>query len=261
MTFAGVDIGSQTAKSVIIAEGKVVGTSLLPTGISGEKVGLLALEKALQAANLSKTDLQYIVATGYGRISAPYANKTITEIACHAKGAHTLFPTTRTVLDMGGQDCKAIRIDQEGHVVDFAMNDKCAAGTGKFLDVLSKVFELPLQELGPRSLAATNPCPISSTCTVFAESEVISLLARGEQPENIINGIHHAIANRIMGLFGRTGFEEDIFFSGGVAKNVGMKKELEVVLEKRIITSDKFDPQLVGAYGAAVLAQERFLQQ
>ncbi len=254
---AGVDIGSQTAKVVILTDGKVTGTSLIPTGIYSEKTGLEALAKALQAANLSKNDLQYIVATGYGRISAPYANKTLTEIACHAKGAHTLYPTTHTVLDMGGQDCKAIRVDDDGHVVDFAMNDKCAAGTGKFLDVLARVFGISLDELGPLSLTATQPCPISSTCIVFAESEVISLLARGEKPENIIGGIHHAIANRIFGLFGRTGFEDDIFFSGGVAKNVGMKKEIEKVFEKKIISSNGFDPQLIGAYGAAVIAKER----
>jgi predicted CoA-substrate-specific enzyme activase len=161
---------------------------------------------------VSRSDLKYIVATGYGRISAPYANKTITEIACHAKGSHSLYPTTRTVLDMGGQDCKAIRVDDQGHVVDFAMNDKCAAGTGKFLDVLARVFGIPLEQLGPLSLKATQPLPISSTCIVFAESEVVSLIARGEKAENIIGGVHHAIANRILGLFGRTGFEDDIFF-------------------------------------------------
>jgi (R)-2-hydroxyacyl-CoA dehydratese activating ATPase len=255
---AGVDIGSQTAKSVVLLDGKVAGTSIIPTGIYSEKVGIEVLDKALRAANLPQTDLKYIIATGYGRISAPYANKTITEIACHAKGAHTLYPTTHTVLDMGGQDCKAIRVDDQGHVVDFAMNDKCAAGTGKFLDVLAKVFGISLDQLGPLSLAATQPCPISSTCIVFAESEVISLVARGEKPENIIGGIHHAIANRIFGLFGRTGFEEEIFFSGGVAKNVGMRKEIEKVFEKKIIEDDGgFDPQLVGAYGAAVIAQER----
>jgi predicted CoA-substrate-specific enzyme activase len=255
---AGVDIGSQTAKSIILVDGKVAGASIIPTGIYSEKVGIEALTKALAAAGVTQKDLAYIVATGYGRISAPYANKTITEIACHAKGAHTLYPTTHTVLDMGGQDCKAIRVDDEGHVVDFAMNDKCAAGTGKFLDVLAKVFGVTLDQLGPLSLAATQPCPISSTCIVFAESEVISLVARGEKPENIIGGIHHAIANRIFGLFGRTGFEDDIFFSGGVAKNVGMRKEIEKVFEKKILTpNDGFDPQLIGAYGAAVIAQER----
>ncbi|CAG0962181.1 MAG: acyl-CoA dehydratase activase [Candidatus Methanoperedens sp.] len=252
--FAGVDVGSLTAKSVIVSNGSIAGYGLVPSGLNSEESGLLALEKALTVAKITRDDLKYIVATGYGRISAPYADKTITEITCHGRGAHYLHPTTRTIIDMGGQDCKAIRLDEKGNVVDFAMNDKCAAGTGRFLEVMANVFKVKLNDLGPMSLEAKEIVPMSSTCTVFAESETISLLARGEKPENIIKGIHHAIANRISGMFSRVGVESDVFFSGGVAKNVGMKAALEEVLKAKIVAPE-YDPQLVGALGAAVLAR------
>ena len=252
--FAGVDVGSLGTKTVILVDGEIAGFSIIPTGINTEENGLNGLSSALEHAGLTREDLTYIVATGYGRISAPYANKTVTEITCHAKGAHYLHPQTRTIIDMGGQDCKAIRLDAEGNVTDFAMNDKCAAGTGRFLEVMANVFKIRLAELGPLSLKATEVLPVSSTCTVFAESETVSLLARGEKPENIIIGIHHAIANRISGMFARVGIEGDVFFSGGVAKNVGMKKALEDTLGVKIADPEK-DPQLVGAIGAAVIAQ------
>ena len=252
--FAGVDVGSLTTKSVIVLNGTIAGFSLIPTGINTEESGLTALQKALNVAKLNREDLKYIVATGYGRISAPYANKTITEITCHARGAHYLHPSTRTIIDMGGQDCKAIRLDKDGNVVDFAMNDKCAAGTGRFLEVMANVFKVKLDDLGPLALKAKEVVPMSSTCTVFAESETISLLARGEKPENILKGIHHAIANRVSGMFSRVGIESDVFFSGGVAKNVGMKASLEEVLKAKIVAPE-YDPQLVGALGAAILAK------
>ncbi len=252
--FAGVDVGSLTTKSVIVSNGTILGFSLIPTGINTEENGLLALQKALDAAKLSRDDLKYIVATGYGRISAPYANKTVTEITCHARGAHYLHPGTRTIIDMGGQDCKAIRLDKDGNVIDFAMNDKCAAGTGRFLEVMANVFKVKLNDLGPLALKAKEIVPMSSTCTVFAESETVSLLARGEKPENILKGIHHAIANRVSGMFSRVGVESDVFFSGGVAKNVGMKAALEEVLKAKIVAPE-YDPQLVGALGAAILAK------
>lgn len=259
--FAGVDIGSLAAKSVILINGQIVGHSLIPTLVSSEKSGLSALEKALEVAKLSRSDLKCIIATGYGRISAPYADKTITEITCHARGAYFLNPNTRTIIDMGGQDCKGIRLDDEGNVIDFALNDKCAAGTGRFLEVMARAFDITLDELGPLSLKATDRVAISSTCTVFVESEVISLMARGEKPEDILSSVHYAIANRIAGMFSRVGVESDVFFSGGVAKNIGMKKAVEEVLGKKIMVPPKEDPQLVGALGAALIAQERSLRR
>jgi predicted CoA-substrate-specific enzyme activase len=212
------------------------------------------LRGAIEDAGVKWDDLSYIVGTGYGRISAPYANKTVTEITCHGKGAHYIHPNTRTIIDLGGQDCKAIRLDEEGNVVDFAMNDKCAAGTGRFLEVMAGVFKVSLDDLGGLSLEATEVVPISSTCTVFAESETVSLLARGEKPENIIVGIYHAIANRVSGMFARVGIENDVFFSGGVAKNAGMRHAIEEVLGISLAPSS-IDPQLAGAVGAAVLAE------
>lgn len=253
--FAGVDVGSLATKSIILSNGSIIGNSLIPTSINTEESGLSALNKALESAKLSKSDLKYIIATGYGRVSAPYANRTITEITCHGKGAYYLHPNTRTIIDMGGQDCKAIRLDKDGTIVDFVMNDKCAAGTGRFLEVMANVFKVKLSDLGPLALSAKEIVPMSSTCTVFAESETISLLARGEKPENIIKGLHYAISNRVAGMLQRIGIENDVFFSGGVAKNVGMKAALEDVLQAKIVAPN-FDPQLVGALGAAVLARD-----
>ncbi|MDR0656033.1 MAG: acyl-CoA dehydratase activase [Treponema sp.] len=257
---AGVDIGSLGTKTVILADGEIIGSSNIRTGIDAIKNGEEGLRTALEGVNLERGDLKYIVATGYGRISAPYAQKTITEITCHARGVHFQHPGARTIIDMGGQDCKAIRLDENGNVADFAMNDKCAAGTGRFLEVMANVFKVSLEDLGPLALKATDVLPVSSTCTVFAESETISLLARGEKPENIIIGIHHAIANRINGMFARVGVENDVFFSGGVAKNVGMRKALEDVMKINLV-KPKYDPQLAGALGAAVIASELFAKK
>jgi predicted CoA-substrate-specific enzyme activase len=251
--FAGVDIGSLGTKSVVFADGKILGSHIILTGINPEENGRAALKAALEQAGVRWEDLSYIVGTGYGRISAPYANKTVTEISCHGKGAHYIHPNTKTIIDMGGQDCKAIRLDEDGNVTDFAMNDKCAAGTGRFLEVMANVFKVSLEDLGELARQAVKVVPISSTCTVFAESETISLLARGEKPANIIIGIYHAIANRISAMFSRVGLEEDVFFSGGVAKNSGMRKALEEVLGVRLVPSP-IDPQLAGAIGAAIIA-------
>ena len=252
--FAGVDVGSLGTKSVVLRGGEVAGKVIIPSRLNSEEGGQEALDLALEDAGLVRSDADFIVSTGYGRISATYANKTVTEITCHAKGANFLHPNVRTSVDIGGQDCKAIRIDGKGSVVDFAMNDKCAAGTGRFLEVMANVFKVPLSELGDLSLRATQAIPMSSTCTVFVESEVISLLARGEDPANIIAGIHHAIANRVGGLFARVGIESEVFFSGGVAKNIGMKKAIEKAL-KVTVAQPVFDPQLTGALGAAALAR------
>jgi predicted CoA-substrate-specific enzyme activase len=254
-TFAGVDVGSLASKSIVLRDGEIIGHSIIPSGLNSEESGLNALAAALKVAGIERGQLDKIISTGYGRISATYATKTVTEITCHAKGANFLYPSVRTIVDMGGQDCKAIRVDEDGHVEDFAMNDKCAAGTGRFFEVMSGVFKVPLAELGELSLKSDQKAAISSTCTVFAESETISLLARGVKPENIQAGIHYSIANRIAGLFARVGIVSDVYFSGGVAKNKGMKKAIEDVLSVNIIEPNKLDPQLTGALGAAVLAQ------
>lgn len=257
--FAGVDVGSNTAKSILFHNGEIVGRAIIPTGINPEESGQQALRLAIENAGLPDTKPDYVIATGYGRISAPYADKTVTEITCHATGAHFLDPRVRTIVDMGGQDCKAIRLNEAGKLMDFALNDKCAAGTGRFLEVIARVFGLPLTELGPLSLNATEIVAMSSTCTVFAESEVVSLLARGEKVENVIAGIHHAIAQRIAGMFSRVGVESVFFFSGGVSKNPGQRKAIEDELGVELVTHP--DSQLVGALGAAILARKEVLQK
>jgi predicted CoA-substrate-specific enzyme activase len=255
--FAGVDVGSLGTKSVVLRDGKIIGSSLIRTGTQTVENGELALAQAIESAGVRRSDVGFVVGTGYGRVLAPYADKAITEITCHARGANYLHPQTRTIIDMGGQDCKAIRIDENGNVADFAMNDKCAAGTGRFLEVMANVFKVGISELGPLALKATQVLPISSTCTVFAESETISLLARGEKAENIIIGVHHAIANRIYGMFSRVGIESDVYFSGGVAKNVGMRSALESALDVKLAETSE-DPQLTGAIGAAVIAADLY---
>jgi len=252
--YAGVDVGSLASKSVILRDDRVIGTSLIPSGIYSEENGLNALGEAVKNAGIERKDITAVVATGYGRVSASYADKTVTEITCHAKGTNFLYPNARTIIDMGGQDCKAIRVAQDGTVADFAMNDKCAAGTGRFLEVMAGVFKVSLDDLGALALTADGHVPMSSTCTVFVESETISLLARGEKRENIMAGIHYAIANRVVGLFSRVGTQTDVFFSGGVAKNQGMRKALEDKMKVKLV-EPTFDPQLTGALGAAVIAR------
>ena len=253
----GIDIGSLGAKAVLIGNHQVY-TALARTGLYMQDTADDLVAALTAAAGLQRKDVQYVVATGYGRIALKFGDtpsRIITEISCHARGAHYLLPNTRTIIDMGGHDCKAIRVEDDGSVGDFAMNDKCAAGTGRFLEVMANVFKVKLEELGPLALTATGLVPVSSTCTVFAESETISLLARGESPANILKGIHYAIAHRVGGLFSRVGVVGDIYFSGGVAKNLGMRKALEEQLKANIKTSD-FDPQLVGALGAAAFATD-----
>jgi predicted CoA-substrate-specific enzyme activase len=250
--YVGLDVGSLGAKSVIISESGIEGYAVIPTGVFPEKSGQEVMNKALSGLT---GNVRYTIATGYGRITAKYADKTITEITCHAKGAHYLHPATQTIIDIGGQDCKVIRLSEDGNVADFAMNDKCAAGTGRFLEVISGVFKVPLEDLGDMSNGDAALTPINNTCTVFAETEIISLLARGEQSESILKGVFRAIASRVAGIASRIGVKDDVFFSGGVAKNCGVVSALREVLGCSILVPD-FDPQLVGALGAAVIAME-----
>ena len=252
---AGIDIGSVTTEALLFDKEKgLVGYSILYTGADSGRTSELAFDKVLAGAGKARSDAVYVVATGCGRRRADFANDAVTEITCLAKGVNYLFPGARTIIDIGGQDTKVIKVDARGRVVEFEMNDKCAAGTGRFLEVMAGVFKVPLDQLGGLALQATDRIPMSSTCTVFVESETISLVARGEKPENILAGIHYAIAHRVAGLFSRVGIQTDVFFSGGVAKNTGMRKALEETMKVKII-EPTYDPQLTGALGAAVIAQ------
>jgi len=256
--FAGIDIGSVTSKAVIIDEGgEILAFSLMQTGYNRQKSGEDVLKLALDKTGKANDTVTYIVSTGYGRRSLASSNKTLPEIICHAVGTRFLFPTVRTIIDIGGQDSKVIALDANGDVSKFGMNDKCAAGTGRFLEVLTeRILNLSLPELGPLSLECKSPCTISSVCTVFAESEVISYLAENRTKADIICGMNQAIARRVinMGSDSLISYEEPIVVSGGVAKNIGVVTAIEEVLGKKLIVPE--EPQITAALGAAILAKE-----
>ncbi len=252
MITMGIDVGSITAKAALIKDGKLLSTKVIITGYNAKNAGETVFEKILTEAGLNPSQIRGIVATGYGRNSVTFAGKSITEITCHAAGANFLNPAVRSVIDIGGQDSKAIVLDEAGKVKDFAMNDKCAAGTGRFLEVMARALEVDINDFGSISLTADNPAKISSLCTVFAESEVISLIAKGEERRNIIAGIHESIGSRVAAMAGRLGLASPVMMTGGVAKNIGVVKALEGKTGKPIEVSEM--AQLTGAIGAALMA-------
>lgn len=255
MYYAGIDGGSLSTDTVIIdSEGRIVSYDISPTGANSRTSAEKSMHNAVERAGITRADIVYSVATGYGRISLDFVDKAVTEITCHGRGAWTIFPRTRTIIDIGGQDSKAIKVGEGGKVLDFIMNDKCAAGTGRFLEVMAKALEIGLEEMGPLSLKSTNDISISSTCTVFAESEVISLVAQATPKEDIINGIHRAICNRIGSMLERIGVDSEVTITGGVAKNSGIVKILEQKVGAVLNVPD--EPQIVGALGAALVARD-----
>jgi predicted CoA-substrate-specific enzyme activase len=255
MFFVGIDIGSAASKAVILNEHQLIATHIIETGPESRGSAEEVMQSVLIKSGLERSALSFVVATGYGRINVPWAQEIITEIACHAKGVHFLFPLARTVLDMGGQDCKAIRIDDTGRHISFSMNDKCAAGTGRFLEVMAIQLKVPLQEIGPLSLQATEDTMISNICTVFARSEVTRHLRRGTPKASILGGLHAATADRAFGLLKRVGMEADFVISGGIAKNTGVVKRVEDRVGLPAFISE--DPQIIGALGAAIFAREK----
>jgi predicted CoA-substrate-specific enzyme activase len=254
MITAGIDIGSITAKAAVLNDDHILGTKVMFTGYNAKQAGKMVMDHLLKELQLSADGVHAVVSTGYGRNSVEFANKSITEITCHGAGAHFIDPQVRFIIDVGGQDSKVIKIDPDGRVIDFAMNDKCAAGTGRFLEVMARAMEVDLDEFGPISLRAEQPSKISSICTVFAESEVISLISKGETRENIIAGIHDSVASRISAMAKRVGVVEPVMMTGGVAKNIGAVRALEEKLETSIQVSEY--AQVNGAIGAALLAQK-----
>ena len=254
----GIDIGSRTGKAVLLAHGKIY-TAKEYTGVNMQETADELFAEVLEKSGLQRSDIDYIVGTGYGRVAMDFEGikrQIVTEISCHAMGAHYLNAKVRTIIDIGGQDSKAIKVDPEnGKVVEFIMNDKCAAGTGRFLEKVAELLDITLSELGPIAVKGDKPSEISSQCVVFAESEVISLRARGETSEDIAAGIHLATARRIKNLLSRMGLEPELFFSGGVSNNIGMKKALEDQLGHKI-EDTKIDSIFAGALGAAVYAQQ-----
>ena len=253
---AGVDVGSTQTKAVVMEQTRgIIASAVVDTGANVTKAAESAFRQACHDGGLDPRDVGFVVGTGYGRYRITFGNDQMTEISCHARGAHFLFPNTRTVIDMGGQDSKAISIGEDGEVLDFVMNDKCAAGTGRFLSNAADVLGVALGELGELSAAARHPVKITTVCTVFVESDILSYVALGKQPEDIVRGVHLAIAKRTVSLARRVPLVPAVTMTGGVARNAGMVKALEEVLGEPLQVSP--DAQFNGAIGAALYALER----
>jgi len=252
MITAGIDVGSISAKAALVEDRKILATCVILTGYNAKNAGRQVYEQVLVQAGIDAIRVEKIVATGYGRNSIDFADKAVTEITCHAAGAHYLDSDVRAIIDIGGQDSKAIVLDDHGNVKDFTMNDKCAAGTGRFLEVMARALEVDLDAFGELSISAEKAAPISSLCTVFAESEVISLIAKGEKRKNIIAGIHASIAARVVSMAKRIRVRPPVMMTGGVARNCGVVKSLEEKLDTVIAVSES--AQVTGAIGAALIA-------
>ena len=253
---AGVDVGSTQTKAVLVDGSRaIVGRTLIDTGANVTRAAENGFVAVCKEAGIVREQVKYVVGTGYGRYKVTFGDAQVTEISCHARGAHFLFPMTRTVIDIGGQDTKAIRVGANGEVVDFSMNDKCAAGTGRFLSAAAEVLDMTLDRIGPVSLGAKDPVKLSSVCTVFVESDIMSYLAQDRTPPDILAGVHRSIATRTMSLVRRVGMEVEYTMTGGVSRNVGMVQALQEMLGASLNVSG--DSQFMGALGAALFAIER----
>lgn len=250
MITVGIDVGSVAAKAAAYNGEEILATALLPTGWSPKESGEQLLKDIMTKLNITQNDIKSIVGTGYGRVSLPFTDKKVTEITCHGRGAYYIDPDIRTVIDIGGQDSKVIKINGKGEVIDFLMNDKCAAGTGRFLQVMSNALEIDIADLS-RLASEAEPANINSMCTVFAESEVVSLMAEGTSKEAIASGLLHSVCNKTYSLVSRIGVENTVFFSGGVSRNKKLGKLLSDKLGVEVISSD--ESQFIGAIGAAII--------
>jgi len=256
--YGGCDVGSTTGKAVILTDDGIAGSVILPSRIDPEETAREALDAAIaEVAGLSGTaGLTYLVGTGYGRNEVPFADENVSEITCHGVGAHHCDAAVRTIVDIGGQDVKAISLNDDGSVREFAMNDKCAAGTGRFFEAMSRIFQMELEEFSSLSLRTDKVIPITAQCSVFAETEVISLISKRHPPEQIAAGVQAAVAKRVFSLARRVGVRPKMVVTGGCAKNRGLAKVLGKVLRTELSTLP-VDAQLMGALGAAVIARRR----
>jgi (R)-2-hydroxyacyl-CoA dehydratese activating ATPase len=255
---AGIDVGSTQTKAVLVdASRAIAARTLINTGANVKRAGQAALDALLEQSGVPKSQVGFVVGTGYGRYKIEAGNAQVTEISCHARGAHLLFPGTRTVIDMGGQDTKAIKLSSDGDVLDFCMNDKCAAGTGRFLAGAADVLGLALDDIGALSLKGTQPIRLTSVCTVFVESDILGYVAQKKKVEDILAGVHQAIAARTIGLVRRVGMEAEFTFTGGVARNEGMVRALEQKLGAPLNVSP--EAHFMGALGAALFALDHVL--
>jgi predicted CoA-substrate-specific enzyme activase len=257
MFIAGCDVGSLSGEAVIMKDDSIIAYEIMRVRPRPEQTAHEAMAKALSKADLTLEDIDYCVSTGYGREKIPFANSSISEISCHGRGAHWANPDIRTVVDIGGQDCKVIRVDKFGYMADFTMNDKCAAGTGRFLEGMAKVLGVTLDELGPISFDSKSPIGITKTCTVLAQFDVMCLLNDGKDRSDIAAGIGRAMAERISKMAKRVGVRKEVTITGGVAKNSAVVSSLKDVLGVEILELNGLDPQIVGALGAALFARER----
>ena len=273
MLTMGIDIGSRSTQCVILEDGQLLTYGNIETGPNSTENSRAAVEAAIHrrdelwgeyrmqlpntdTSHLRIEDMAYIVATGYGRVVVPFANANITEISCHARGAHWFVPGVSTILDMGGQDCKGIRVNERGEVTKFIMNDKCAGGTGRFMEIIAAIIQLPLSEIGPISLESTKKIPFNTICAVFAKSEAVALMKDGASKADILAGLHEAISARVLALLKRVGIEEKFVITGGIAKNVGVVRKVEDKLGGLKATIPA-EPQIAGALGAALFALDR----
>lgn len=252
MLAAGIDAGSLSTKVVILEHDKILSASVLSIADEGAVIAEKALDDALKKASISLHQIENIAATGCARKSVTFTNITKSEVLCHSTGALLLFPNVRTVIDIGAESSKVASLNKNGKMIDFAVNDKCAAGTGIFLDTMAKAMEISIEDVGRLSLKCNHKAEISSMCAVFAESEVISQIHRGTPVNDILAGIHESIAERVASMANRVGIKEDIVMTGGVAKNIGMVKALEQKLGKKVYLPE--DPLIIGALGAAIIA-------
>jgi predicted CoA-substrate-specific enzyme activase len=253
---AGCDVGSLTSKAVLMENGRILGFSLLKSTTNPQVSAEAVLNEALAKACLSMDAVKFCVGTGYGRKKISFVDKDLSEIACHGKGARWLLPNVKTIIDIGGQDCKAVRLDSDGNVSKFVANDKCASGTGRFLEVMAKLLNIPIEEMGKMSTRSNAPVTLSSTCTVWAQADIVKYLNSGHPVEDIGAGVNSAMAKRAAILANSVGIEDDVCMTGGVAKNEGVVQDLEKLLGKKIKKTRKADPQIAGAIGAAIFAGE-----
>lgn len=256
MFVAGCDVGSLSAKAVIMKNGDIVASHIIYSKPEPEESAQTVMEKVLEKAGLSLTDIGYCVGTGYGREAIPFANSTESEIVCHGKGAKWCMPSVYMAIDIGGQDAKAIRMDDDGNVTRYVYNDRCASGTGRFIEVMAAAMDVPLDKMGELSAQSKNPISLSNQCVVFAETEIISLINAGRPLPDIVHGLHNALANRVGAMARGIEIQKDVTMTGGVAKNSGMVAALEAAIGVEFVKS-KIDPQIMGALGAALLAGER----
>ncbi len=256
MIVAGCDVGSLSAEAVILNNKSIIAYDIIRVRPRPEQSAEDVMGTALSKSGLSYDDIDFCVSTGYGRENIPFAQGNVSEISCHGKGAQWLVPSIRTIIDVGGQDCKAITVDENGDLVNFLMNDKCASGTGRFLEGVCKTLGISLEELAALSLKGKKELLISSVCSVFAETEALSLVNEGETLSDVAAGISLAMAKRINSLVKRIGIKNDVCFTGGVAKNPGVVKAIEKILAVNVINLPE-DPQIIGALGAALFARER----